>query len=206
MRSSDPLVGALGGTWCGLSPLIFRAPDSPKPPGHASSSERKSQVVAVGAKRASQRGPTGCKTPTVIVVGIDGSAGSRAALRFAAEESGLRQIKLKVVSAWHVPEGVYMQPTYMDLDLDTLRQGAGDIAEQQVVDVMGAERAKAVEVVIREGNAAQALLAESHGAEMLVVGSRGHGGFAGLLLGSVSQQCAAHASCPVVVVRDSGTD
>ena len=99
-----------------------------------------------------------------------------------------------------------MQPTYMDLDLDTLRQGAGDIAEQQVVDVMGAERANAVEVVIREGNAAQALLAESHGAEMLVVGSRGHGGFAGLLLGSVSQQCTAHASCPVVVVRDSGTD
>ena len=126
-------------------------------------------------------------------------------MQFAAEEAGLRQTKLKVVSAWHVPEGVYMQPTYMDLDLDTLRRGAGDMAEQQVVDVMGAERAKAVEVVIREGNAAQALLAESHEAEMLVVGSRGHGGFAGLLLGSVSQQCAAHASCPVVVVRDSGT-
>ncbi len=142
----------------------------------------------------------------MIVVGIDGSAGSRAALRFAAEEAALRQTKLKVVSAWQVPSGVYMQPTYVELDLDVLRQAAGDVAERQVVDVMGAERAKGVEVVMQEGNAAQVLLAESREAEMLVVGSRGHGGFAGLLLGSVSQQCAAHASCPVVVVRDHEAD
>jgi nucleotide-binding universal stress UspA family protein len=138
----------------------------------------------------------------VIVVGIDGSAGSRAALRFAAQEAGLRRTDLTVVSVWQVPAGVYLQPTYVELDLDVLQGAAKDVAEQEVVDVMGAERAKGVEVLMREGNPAQALVEASHDAEMLVVGSRGHGGFAGLLLGSVSQQCAAHASCPVVVVRD----
>lgn len=193
MRTIPPIVRAPrfpGGSWPReLLPTGTQALSRSEPSEPADASNRR-----------------GCKTPTVIVVGIDGSAGSRTALQFAAEEAGLRQTKLKVVSAWHVPAGVYMQPTYMDLDLDRLRQSAGDIAEQQVVDVMGTERAKTVEVVIREGNAAEALLEESYEAEMLVVGSRGHGGFAGLLLGSVSQQCAAHASCPVVVVHDNGTD
>jgi nucleotide-binding universal stress UspA family protein len=138
----------------------------------------------------------------MIVVGIDGSAGSRAALRFAAEEADLRKTTLKVVSAWHLPTGLYTAPTYVNLDLDVLRKDAAGIADQELVEVLGADRAKALEVVIREGNAAEALLEESRGAEMLVVGSRGHGGFAGLLLGSVSQQCSAHAACPVVVVRD----
>lgn len=138
----------------------------------------------------------------MIVVGIDGSAGSRAALRFAAEESVLRQATLKVVSAWHVPTGLYTAPTYIDLDLDALRQGAVDVAKQEIVQVLGADRASTIDIVAREGNAAQALLEESREAELLVVGSRGHGGFAGLLLGSVSQQCTAHAVCPVVVVHD----
>jgi nucleotide-binding universal stress UspA family protein len=178
-------------------PAVARAPRA-----HQRRCARCPQGQSLESDASNRRG---CKTPPVIVVGIDGSAGSRAALQFAAEEAGLRQTNLKVVSAWHVPAGVYMQPTYVDLDLDTLRQGAREIAEQQVVDVMGAGRAKTVEVVIREGNAAEALLEESREAEMLVVGSRGHGGFAGLLLGSVSQQCTAHASCPVVVVRDNAT-
>jgi len=137
----------------------------------------------------------------MIVVGIDGSAGSRAAKQFAADEASLRQTQLRVASAWHVPTGVYMPPTYMDLDLDAFRQTASDVAERQVVDVLGAERAATVDVVIREGSPAEVLIAESRRAELLVVGSRGHGGFAGLLLGSVSQHCAAHAHCPVVVVR-----
>jgi nucleotide-binding universal stress UspA family protein len=137
----------------------------------------------------------------MIVVGIDGSAGSQAALRFAADEASLRQTQLRVVSAWHVPTGVYMPPTYMDLDLDAFRQNTSDVAARQVVDVLGAERATTVGVVTHDGSAAEVLIAESRQAELLVVGSRGHGGFAGLLLGSVSQHCAAHAHCPVVVVR-----
>jgi len=141
----------------------------------------------------------------MIVVGIDGSAGAQAALRFAGDEASLRQTELRVVSAWHVPTGVYMPPTYMDLDLDAFRQTASEVAERQVVDELGAERAAAVGVAIHEGSPAEVLIAESRQAELLVVGSRGHGGFAGLLLGSVSQHCAAHAHCPVVVVRGSGT-
>jgi nucleotide-binding universal stress UspA family protein len=141
----------------------------------------------------------------MIVVGIDGSAGAQAALRFAADEASLRRTQLRVVSAWHVPTGVYMPPTYMDLDLDAFRQTASEVAERQVVDVLGAERATTVGVVIHEGTPAEVLIAESRQAELLVVGSRGHGGFAGLLLGSVSQHCAAHAHCPVVVVRGPGT-
>ena len=58
-----------------------------------------------------------------------------------------------------------------------------------------------VQPVLKHGNAAQLLIEESTGADLLVVGTRGHGGFAGLLLGSVSQHVAAYASCPVVVVR-----
>jgi nucleotide-binding universal stress UspA family protein len=141
----------------------------------------------------------------MIVVGIDGSDGARTALRFAADEASIRRTQLRVVSAWHVPTGVYMPPTYMDLDLDAYRQTASDVAERQVVDVLGPERATAVYVVIHEGSPAEVLIAESRQAELLVVGSRGHGGFAGLLLGSVSQHCAAHAHCPVVVVRGPGT-
>jgi nucleotide-binding universal stress UspA family protein len=138
----------------------------------------------------------------MIVVGIDGSAGSKAALRFAAKEAELRGTALKVVSAWHVPAGLYSAPTYVELDLDSLRQSAVDVAKQEIVDVLGADRASGIDIVTHEGNAAQALLEESREAELLVVGSRGHGGFAGLLLGSVSQQCTAHAVCPVVVVHD----
>jgi nucleotide-binding universal stress UspA family protein len=138
----------------------------------------------------------------MIVVGIDGSTGSEAALRFAAEEAELRGTTLKIVSAWHLPTGLYTAPTYVDIDLDVLRKDAAEIAHKEIREVLGADRADAFEVLIHEGNAAQALLSESADAELLVVGSRGHGGFAGLLLGSVSQQCAAHATCPVVVVRD----
>ena len=89
---------------------------------------------------------------------------------------------------------------------DEFRQAAVDVAERELVEVLGADRASAVDVVTRQGNAAEVLLAESREAEMLVVGSRGLGGFAGLLLGSVSHQCAAHATCPVVVVRDHGAE
>jgi nucleotide-binding universal stress UspA family protein len=141
----------------------------------------------------------------MILVGIDGSEGARTALRFGADEASLRQTQLRVVSAWHVPTGVYMPPAYMDLDLDAYRQTASDVAERQVVEVLGPDRATTVDVAIHEGSPAEVLIAESRQAELLVVGSRGHGGFAGLLLGSVSQHCAAHAHCPVVVVRGPAT-
>jgi nucleotide-binding universal stress UspA family protein len=136
----------------------------------------------------------------MIVVGIDGSQGSEAALRFAAREAELRSVPLRAVSAWYVPSGVYaggFVPTVDSLDYRTWQR---ETAERQLGDVLGGDRAE-VELVVTEGSPAAVLLDESEAAELLVVGSRGHGGFAGLLLGSVSQQCAAHARCPVVIVR-----
>src|SRR3954453_2076047 len=102
-----------------------------------------------------------CEAWRMIIVGIDGSDGAQAALRFAADEATLRQTELRVVSAWHVPSGVYMPPSYMGLDLDAFRQTTSEIAEQQVVDVLEAERAPAVDVVIHEGSPAEVLIAES---------------------------------------------
>ena len=82
-----------------------------------------------------------------------------------------------------------------------------ELAEQVVTDAVGAASRSAGDVEIGytvvEGNAAQVLLDASAGAELLVVGSRGHGGFAEALLGSVGQHCVHHATCPVVVIRDS---
>jgi nucleotide-binding universal stress UspA family protein len=130
-------------------------------------------------------------TQRMIVVGIDGSKGSEAALQFASAEAELRDVPLRVVSAWYVP-------TVDSVDYASWQR---ETAERQLNDLLGADRAAATELVVTEGSPAAVLRDESESAELLVVGSRGHGGFAGLLLGSVSQQCAAHAHCPVVIVH-----
>jgi nucleotide-binding universal stress UspA family protein len=137
----------------------------------------------------------------MIVVGIDGSAGSAAALAFAADEADIRGTDLRVVTAWHVPSGMYaggFVPTVESLDYGSWQR---EMAERQMHDVLGPERAERTELVVIEGSPAAVLRSESERAELLVVGSRGHGGFTGLLRGSVSNQCAAHARCPVVIVR-----
>ena len=137
-----------------------------------------------------------------IVVGIDGSDGSREALRFAASEATLRNEHLRVVSTWHVPTALYAgagSGFVTPVEEDDLSSAARQAVEAELAEVLGADAN--VEVVMREGNAAHVLIEESQSATMLVVGSRGHGGFTGLLIGSVGQQCAAHARCPVVIVH-----
>ena len=137
-----------------------------------------------------------------IVVGVDGSESARAALRFAVEEARLRSARVRVVAAWHVPisvyEGAYV-PTDPSLgeELEISTRKTVEVALGELGDTAGDI---VVETVVREGQAAQALIEEAEGADMLVLGSRGLGGFRGLLLGSVSQQCAHHASCPLVIV------
>lgn len=141
----------------------------------------------------------------VIVVGIDHSAGAKAALRFALEEARLRQATLRVVHAWQYgyigAAGLEGFLPAAEGELEDFRQGAAAALDETLREVVGDQDDVAIERRVDQGAPAAVLVEESQGAELLVVGSRGHGGFAQLLLGSVSQQCAQHASCPVVIIR-----
>jgi nucleotide-binding universal stress UspA family protein len=139
---------------------------------------------------------------SVIVVGVDGSDESKEALRWALEEARLRQATLRAVNAWTYP--AIFGPTYIPpdvLDPGVLEENADQTLSAAITDVAGDDPPAYVERVVTEGPAAQALVEAAKEADLLVVGSRGHGGFTGLLLGSVSQQCVQHASCAVVIVR-----
>lgn len=148
-----------------------------------------------------------------IVVGVDGSDESRNALAWAAEEAKLRQAELEVVYAYeYTPawqlygyEGVSVAQMDAIAAEDEAAQEraqelAGELVHQMVHDLGPVDGVKVTPVAITDRRAAAALVARSEGADMLVVGSRGRGGFSGLLLGSVSQQCAAHAHCPVTII------
>lgn len=137
----------------------------------------------------------------MIVAGIDGSDGAALALEFAASEAKLRDSDLRIVCAWHVPVQVYAGAMVVpDIEPEALAVATRAAAERQAAEVLDTHPDVRHQLVMREGSAAVVLVEESQRAELLVVGSRGRGGFAGLLLGSVSQQCAVHAVCPVVIV------
>jgi nucleotide-binding universal stress UspA family protein len=141
----------------------------------------------------------------MIVVGIDGSDGSARALAFAAKEAELRQRGLRIVVAWHVPTGVYSGAGLgPGIAIEEFEQAMRVPAERQVDEVLADYPDLSRELIIEEGVPAHVLLKQSEGADMLVLGSRGLGGFRGLLLGSVGQQCAHHAHCPVVIVPAGG--
>jgi nucleotide-binding universal stress UspA family protein len=138
---------------------------------------------------------------SMIVVGVDGSESAKAALRFALDEARLRGAAVRAVAAWHVPTtaygGAFVPPA--DSLLDELETAARRTLERALADA-GDHADLEVASVVREGAPARVLLGEAGDADLLVVGSRGLGGFRGLMLGSVSQQCTHHAPCPVVVV------
>jgi nucleotide-binding universal stress UspA family protein len=140
-----------------------------------------------------------------IVVGLDRSDGARAALRFALEEARLHGAELHCVHVWEVVYGpVSGAPVFVIGGLPELERGVAEDA-QHVVDDLLAEVEDTGGVTIHRqvlrGGAAHELVELSRDADLLVVGSRGHGGFTGLLLGSVSTQCVHHALCPVAVVH-----
>jgi nucleotide-binding universal stress UspA family protein len=136
----------------------------------------------------------------LVVVGVDGSDPSSVALAWAAEEARIRGATLKVVHAWHVPSVAYAGPAPVVDQSQWIEESQG-ILDEQVRKVLGDEPAVDVVTELWEGPSAQAVIDAAKDADMLVVGSRGRGGFAGLLLGSVSTQIVHHARCPVVVVR-----
>ena len=140
-----------------------------------------------------------------IVVGVDSSHGSRAALRWALNQARLTGATVEAVTAWQDPiaygYGYGWVPTLADAD------GIPAYAEKALAETIAAvvgTQGQPVEVrtTVAEGPAAQVLLAAAADADLLVVGSRGHGAFAGMLLGSVSQHCAQHAPCAVAVIPD----
>jgi nucleotide-binding universal stress UspA family protein len=142
---------------------------------------------------------------SVIVVGVDHSSGAKEALRFALQEAQLRQGTLRAVHAWQFG---YIGATGMEGalpavggELHELRDAAAAALDATLGEAIPDAGDVEVERRVVEGAPAAVLVEESRDADLLVVGSRGHGGFAQLLLGSVSQQCAHHAACPVVIVR-----
>ena len=139
-----------------------------------------------------------------IVVGVEGSKGSKNALRWALEEARHRGAIVEVVTAY-LPTYVPAAPDfgYVPLDPVDLVDEVRKMQDAVIAEVQDQPNGGkiAVERNVVKGRPADTLILASQGAAMLVVGSRGRGGFRGLLLGSVSQQIAQHASCPVVIVR-----
>jgi nucleotide-binding universal stress UspA family protein len=144
----------------------------------------------------------------VIVVGVDHSAAAKEALRFALEEAQLRHATLRAIHAWQFGyigvAGISGGLPGVGGELREFRDAAAAALNTTLREAIPDTGEVEVERRIVEGPPAAVLVEESRGADLLVVGSRGHGGFAQLLLGSVSQQCAHHAECPVVIVRSKG--
>jgi nucleotide-binding universal stress UspA family protein len=140
-------------------------------------------------------------TNGTIVVGVDGSTPAQKALRWAGRQAEMTGYALVAVMAWELPGafGWAGVPGLPD-DLDLEHPAAQALAEA-VRAALPPEQAAAVEQVVVPGNPAQAILDRAEGAELVVVGVRGHGTFRATLLGSVSHTVTLHASCPVVVVR-----
>ena len=138
-----------------------------------------------------------------IVVGVDGSESSLAALRWAVRQAELTGAPLEIVSAWEwlVSYSGWETPVPPDYD-------PADEARRQLDKAVAAVLTPGDVIEVRrsviEGHAAPVLVALSKTADLVVVGSHGHGEFVGMLLGSVSEHCVTHCHCPVVVIRGTG--
>lgn len=139
-----------------------------------------------------------------IVVGVDGSPHSVAALRWALRQAVLTGAPVEAVACWHAPAmvGAYAPVAYVDIDLS---EPTGDVARAALADAVAATPGATdvtVDVRVAQGYPAMLLLEAAEGADLLVVGSRGHGELSGMLLGSVGLHCATHAPCPVLILHD----
>ena len=139
------------------------------------------------------------KKERFIVVGVDGSEPSLNALRWAGKQARMTGATLRVLTTWEVATGTGWVPTFpVDYDPQAVARQALDEA---VIETLGADPDVAVERIVKEGHAAPVLLAAAKDADLLVVGSHGHGAFAGMLIGSVSEHLVRHAPCAIVVVH-----
>ena len=136
-----------------------------------------------------------------IIVGVDGSAHSRKALEYAAKEAVAHHTSLTVLTVHQAVRDVYGSPSHYPDDADQTekaRQAAQEETDQVLAGI--AEKPESVTVKAVHGLPSDELVKAAEGAEMLVMGSRGAGGFARLILGSVATQVAHHANCPVLII------
>lgn len=138
-----------------------------------------------------------------VVVGVDGSEPARAALAFGLDEADRMGVGLVAVSVFHPPTVVADAGVPAGITADDLAGGTSAMLKAEVERCHPAHPDVPVDTRVVESSTGWALVREAAGSELLVVGSRGHGGFAGLLLGSVSQYALHHAQCPVAVIRTS---
>jgi len=137
-----------------------------------------------------------------IVVGVDGSESSITALRWSLGEARLRGSEVEVIHTWSLTPMVDPMGLASYVPVEEIANAAKSLVEdvmKRVEEFVGKTK---VSTKITRGPAAATLLEAAKDAELLVVGRRGHGGFMGLLLGSVAEQAAHHAPCPVVIVSD----
>ena len=137
-----------------------------------------------------------------IVVGIDGSGGGAKALDFAFEEARRRDADLTGIYAWHYPTLAATPAPFGGVPLPPVEEmeSAAQEGLHHILEGIDVPEGVRFEGVVREGSPARVLIEASDDADLIVIGTRGHGGFTGLLLGSVSQQVVSHSKCPVLVV------
>ena len=133
-----------------------------------------------------------------IVVGVDGFESSKAALRWAIHQAKLTGAVVEAVTAWHVPAGTSWVPA---TDTPDYQDDARIVLCEAIAEMCTVDPDVQVCPRVVEGRAGLVLVDAAEGADLLVLGSRGHGGLAETLLGSVGQYCATKASCPVVIMR-----
>jgi len=145
--------------------------------------------------------PTGTE-PTMerIVVGVDGSQTSRAALEWAVQEARLRQASVEALIAWHLPNVGAFPYVGTAFDPAAFEAAARETLDHVVDGVDADGLPRPIERIVYLGDASSGIITTAKGADLIVVGSRGLGGFSGLLLGSVGHHVAHHAPCPVVII------
>jgi nucleotide-binding universal stress UspA family protein len=136
-----------------------------------------------------------------VVIGVDGSEGADRALRYGIEEAKRRGWPVKAVYVWQLPHTVEQLGPVVRVDPGDFERAGMEVLDG-AIERLGATNGVPVERRLAHGQPAEGLIETAGDDDVLVVGSRGLGGFAGLLLGSVSQECARHAHCPVIIVRD----
>jgi nucleotide-binding universal stress UspA family protein len=133
-----------------------------------------------------------------IVAGVDGFESSTAALRWAIHQAKLTGAVVDAVTAWQVPPSSGMIPV---ADLPDYQDDARMVLTEAITEMCMVDAEVEVRPHVTEGRAGPVLVAAAEGADLLVVGCRGHCGLAEALLGSVGQYCVHHAPCPVVITR-----